>query len=57
MVEVVEKVIAGVGLNVFILLSFRVTENHVNPICQSVCSNDSSSFQVFNATRNSILIH
>lgn len=57
MVEVVEKVIIGVGLNVFILLSFCVTENHVNPICQSVCSNDSSSFRVFNATRNSILIH
>lgn len=57
MVEAAEKVIICVGLNVFILLSFCITENHLIPFANPFAAMTHHHFRVFNATRNSVLIH
>lgn len=57
MVEVAEKVIVCVGLNIFILLGFRITENNLIPFANPFAAMTHHHLRVFNATCKSILIH
>lgn len=57
MVEAAEKVIICAGLNVFILLGFCITENHLIPFANPFAAMTHHHLQVFNAICKSILIH
>ena len=52
-----ERVITCGGLNVFILLHFHITGNHLIPFASASMAVTLHHLQVFNASPKSILIH